>query len=60
MSEAVKVVGVRLPNGQIKVLESNCGHLNEVFLNEDAFYAGFQHINEGAGSSIKILDMINE
>lgn len=57
------VLGVRLPNGQVRVVKSNleiAGIEGAVFENEQAFRDNFQHINEGVDRnvSIKIIDMI--
>jgi hypothetical protein len=54
------IVGVRLPNGKVKVLKSKFGSVNEEFADEKALYSHFQTINEGAGASIQIMEMINE
>lgn len=57
------VVGVRLPNGHVKVAKSNLeiiGIEGVVFENEQAFRDNFQRINEGVDRnvSVEIIDMI--
>ena len=55
------VVGIRLPNGKIKVIKSNHGHIGEVFESEELFYRKFQNINEsGVMVECNIIESINE
>lgn len=55
------VVGMRLPNGKVKVVSNKNGSVGEVFENADAFNRKFSAINESTGTqlSVTILDMIN-
>lgn len=55
------IVGMRLPNGTVKVIKSTQGHIGEVFENESKFYERFQSINESNGSSVNvsIIESIN-
>ena len=55
------VVGMRLPNGKIKVVKNRAGSKGEEFDNEQAFCERFKPLNEGASRlSVVVLDMINE
>lgn len=58
---AGNVVGIRLPNGKIKVIKSSHGHIGEVFESEELFYRKFQNINEsGVTIECNIIESINE
>lgn len=55
------IVGMRLPNGTVKVIKSTVGHVGEVFENDSKFYERFQSINESNGNTVKcsIIESIN-
>ena len=56
-----KNVGLRLPNGTVKVIKSEKGDVGRVFESADAFYKEYQPINEEAGEvSCFVMDMILE
>ena len=53
-----KVVGQKLPNGKIKVIEGGSGEICE---SSQEFYDRYQKINEGANSNeCIILECLNE
>lgn len=55
-----EVVGLRLPNGQIKVVKSSTGTIGEVCMNESVFLSKYRKIDEGcSGNSCIIMDMVN-
>jgi hypothetical protein len=66
MNEAsinAKNVGIRLPNGKIKMMKAaNPSDANKEFESDEEFYNKFPNINEGSGDTISnlILDIINE
>ena len=56
-----KNVGLRLPNGKVKVLKSEKGDKGRIFESADDFYKEYQSINEGSGEvSCFLMDMILE
>lgn len=58
-----KNVGIRLPNGKIKMMSAeNPSDKNRVFETDEEFYKTFPNVNEGTGETIStlILDTINE
>lgn len=58
VSEGYEVVGMRLPNGQIKVVKSSRGASGEV-VSESVFMEKYGHVNEGTSTNYIILDSIN-
>lgn len=65
MSEAninAQNVGIRLPNGKVKMMKSaNPSDKDKEFNSDEEFYKAFPNVNEGTGEiSSLILDTINE
>ena len=59
--EMYKNVGMRLPNGTVKVIKSEKGDNGRVLESADVFYKEYQSINESTGeSSCFLMDMILE
>ena len=56
-----KNVGMRLPNGNVKVIKSEKGDAGRILESADAFYKEYQSINEGTEEvSCLLMDMILE
>jgi hypothetical protein len=55
-------VGIRLPNGKVKMMKSkNPSDKNREFNSDSDFYKAYPNVNEGSGALTSvILDMINE
>lgn len=55
-------VGIRLPNGKVKMMKSaNPSDKDKEFNSDEEFYKTFPNVNEGTGEiSSLILDTINE
>ena len=59
--ELYKNVGMRLPNGTVKIVKSERGDQGRILESADAFYKEYQSINESTGEqSCFLLDMILE
>ena len=55
------IIGMRLPNGKIKVVKNKQGISGEVFESEQEFCNRFNSLNEGASDiRVVVMDMINE
>ena len=54
-------VGIRLPNGKVKMMKSkNPSDRNREFDSDAEFYKAFPNVNEGSGAVTSlILDMVN-
>lgn len=57
-TEGYEVVGMRLPNGQIKVIKNVRGSVGEV-VSESVFREKYARVNEGVSGNYTILDSIN-
>ena len=53
-----QVVGMRLPNGMIKVVKNSGGSSGEM-LTESVFMEKYGHINEGTSQNFIILESVN-
>lgn len=56
-----KNIGMRLPNGTVKIVKSEKGDTGRILESAEAFYKEYQSINESTGEVTSILmDMILE